>query len=95
MSATKILWGQILTVFLIVLATTWGAMVGPVRMPRTIVMKLNAALNEYLRSDEGARQLETFGMSALAGPPERVSETIASDKSKWEPIIREANIKLD
>ncbi|MDU6834162.1 MAG: hypothetical protein E6417_29540, partial [Bradyrhizobium sp.] len=25
MSATKILWGQILTVFLIVLATTWGA----------------------------------------------------------------------
>jgi type IV secretion system protein VirD4 len=25
MSATKILWGQILTVFLIVLTTTWGA----------------------------------------------------------------------
>jgi hypothetical protein len=25
MSATKILWGQILVVFLIVLATTWGA----------------------------------------------------------------------
>ena len=25
MSATKILWGQILTVFSIVLATTWGA----------------------------------------------------------------------
>src|SRR5690348_1196238 len=25
MSATKILWGQILTVFLIVLVTTWGA----------------------------------------------------------------------
>ena len=25
MSATKILWGQILTVFLIVLMTTWGA----------------------------------------------------------------------
>ncbi len=25
MSATKILWGQITTVFLIILATTWGA----------------------------------------------------------------------
>lgn len=25
MSATKILWGQVIVVFLIVLATTWGA----------------------------------------------------------------------
>ena len=25
MSATKILWGQVITVFFIVLATTWGA----------------------------------------------------------------------
>jgi tripartite-type tricarboxylate transporter receptor subunit TctC len=78
-----------------VVATTWGAMVGPARMPRAIVAKLNAALNEFLRSEEGARQLNIFGMTALGGPPERVTEIIARDKAKWGPIIREANIKLD
>jgi tripartite-type tricarboxylate transporter receptor subunit TctC len=78
-----------------VIATTWGAMVGPARMPRAIVLKLNAALNEFLQSDEGARQLNIFGMTALGGPPERVTEIMARDKAKWEPIIRAANIKLD
>jgi tripartite-type tricarboxylate transporter receptor subunit TctC len=78
-----------------VVATTWGAVVGPARMPRAIVHKLNAALNDFLSSEEGARQLAVFGMLPLGGPPERLSEVMARDKAKWEPIIRAANIRLD
>jgi tripartite-type tricarboxylate transporter receptor subunit TctC len=78
-----------------VVATTWGAVVGPARMPRGIVEKLNAALNEFLESEDGARQMEVFGMLPLGGPPERLTEIMARDKAKWEPIIRAANIKLD
>jgi tripartite-type tricarboxylate transporter receptor subunit TctC len=78
-----------------VVATTWGALVGPARMPRAIVLKLNAALNEFLKSEEGGRQLSIFGMTALGGPPERLAEVMARDKAKWEPIIRAANIKID
>jgi tripartite-type tricarboxylate transporter receptor subunit TctC len=78
-----------------VVATTWGAVVGPARMPRAIVHKLNAALNAFLNSEEGARQLSLFGMLPLGGPPERLTEVMARDKAKWEPVIRAANIRLD
>jgi tripartite-type tricarboxylate transporter receptor subunit TctC len=78
-----------------VVASTWTALVGPAGLPRDIVMKLNAAVHDYLADDETARQFATLGMRPLGGPPERLVQTIADDKARWEPIIRAENIKLD
>jgi tripartite-type tricarboxylate transporter receptor subunit TctC len=78
-----------------VVASTWGAVVGPKGMPGEIVAKLNAAVNDFLASEEGKRQLVQFGMRGLGGPPERVPELMAREKTKWEAVIRAANIKLD
>ena len=36
-----------------------------------------------------------FGMRGLGGPPERVTELMAREKTKWAAVIREANVKLD
>jgi tripartite-type tricarboxylate transporter receptor subunit TctC len=78
-----------------VVASTWGALVGPKGMPADVVGKLNAAVNDFLASDEGKRQLVLFGMRGLGGSPERVTELMAREKTKWAAVIREANIKLD
>lgn len=78
-----------------VVASTWTALVGPAGLPRGIVMTLNAAVHDYLASDDTARQFAAFGMRPLGGPPERLAQTVADDKAKWEPIIRLENIKLD
>jgi tripartite-type tricarboxylate transporter receptor subunit TctC len=78
-----------------VVASTWSALVGPKGMPPEIVAKLNAAINGYLRSEDGVRQLTLFGLRALGGPPSDVTDLMAHDKAKWEPVIRAGNIKLD
>ena len=78
-----------------VVASTWSAIVGPKGVPGDIVMKLNAAINDYLASQDGQRQLAVFGMRRLGGSPGRVTEMMAQEKVKWEAVIRSANIKLD
>jgi tripartite-type tricarboxylate transporter receptor subunit TctC len=78
-----------------VVASTWGALVGPRDVPTEIVARLNAAINDFLASEEGKRQLTVFGMRGLGGPPQGVTELMAREKIKWGAVIREANIKLD
>ncbi len=78
-----------------VIAGSWIAIAGPAGMPRDIVLKLNAAIDEYLKSEEGTRQFAQLGMRVLGGPPERVTQAVREDRLRWEPIIRAANIKLD
>ena len=68
---------------------------GPAGMPRAIVIKLNAAINEYLKTDQAKQELAKIGARALGGTPEDVAKTIADDRKRWGPIIRTANIKLD
>jgi tripartite-type tricarboxylate transporter receptor subunit TctC len=78
-----------------VVASTWTALVGPAGLPSSIVKKLNAAIHDYLASDETARQFAALGMRPLGGPPARLAQTVAEDKARWEPIIRAENIRLD
>ena len=78
-----------------VIAGSWTAIAGPAGMPRDIVLKLNAAINDYLKSEEGSRLFAQIGMRVLGGPPERVTQAVREDRLKWEPVIRAADIKLD
>jgi tripartite-type tricarboxylate transporter receptor subunit TctC len=78
-----------------IVAGSWIALVGPAGMPRGVVTRLNAAIDDYLKSPEGRRQFAALGMRVLGGPPERVTQTMQEDRLKWEPVIRAAKIKLD
>jgi tripartite-type tricarboxylate transporter receptor subunit TctC len=78
-----------------IVAGSWMALVGPAGMPRGVVTKLNAAIDDYLKSPEGSRQFAQLGMRVLGGPPERVTQTMQQDRLKWAPVIQAANIKLD
>lgn len=78
-----------------VVASTWIALVGPAGMPRSIVAKLNSAIDVYLKSDEGDSTFARLGLRVLGGPPEVLTETMKRDRERWGPVIRAANIKLD
>jgi tripartite-type tricarboxylate transporter receptor subunit TctC len=78
-----------------VVASTWVAMMGPAGMPRSIVTKLNAAIDAYLKSPEGSEAFAKMGLRVLGGPPDRLTQTIKDDRTKWQPVIRDANIKPD
>jgi tripartite-type tricarboxylate transporter receptor subunit TctC len=75
-------------------ATAWYAIVAPAGTPVDIVQKINAATNDYIKSEKGKAQLIQFSMQAAGGTPDDLKAYIASELKKWEPIIKAANISM-
>jgi tripartite-type tricarboxylate transporter receptor subunit TctC len=75
-------------------ATGWNALFAPTGTPREIVDKVNAAVNAYLNSERGLKQLAGMGMTPNGGTPEQLAAYLASERAKWAPIIKNANITL-
>jgi tripartite-type tricarboxylate transporter receptor subunit TctC len=75
-------------------ATAWYAIVAPVGTDADIVRKINAATNDYLKSQKGKAQLLQFSMQAVGGTPDDLKAYIGSELKKWGPIIKAANISM-
>jgi tripartite-type tricarboxylate transporter receptor subunit TctC len=75
-------------------ATAWYAIVAPAGTPADIVRKINAATNDYLKSEKGKAQLIQLSMQAAGGTPDDLKTFIAGELQKWGPIIKAANISM-
>ena len=76
-------------------ATTWQALFGPSGLPESIVNKLNAAIDDYLKRPSSKEPLSQIGVRPIGGPPSVLNETIAKDKELWGPLIKQHNLVLD
>jgi tripartite-type tricarboxylate transporter receptor subunit TctC len=76
-------------------ATTWVGLAAPAATSTAIVSKLNLAIDDYIKSEEGRRRFSTLGHLPLGGPPELLTERMAADKAKWTPVIAAEKISLD
>jgi tripartite-type tricarboxylate transporter receptor subunit TctC len=75
-------------------SVAWYSVLAPTGTPREIIMKLNGAINGYLRSDTGVRELAPLDMAPVGGTPEDLRAYIDSEVAKWGPIIKAANIQM-
>ena len=75
-------------------SVAWYSIVAPAGTPAPVIQRLNALINDYLRSDHGRRNLELLDMQPVGGPPEALTAYIASEVAKWAPIIKAANIQM-
>jgi len=75
-------------------ASGWNALLAPAGTPREIIDKVNAAVNAFLKSDDGGLQLRKLGITPLGGTPEELQAHLDRERAKWGPIIKEANISL-
>ena len=73
----------------------WWGVVGPTGMPPAIVEKLNAAVNEFLRTDEARKRFGFLGFRTLGGPPGQLAQRMTDDHTLWAKVIKDANIKLN
>ena len=78
-----------------VYASTWFAVFGPPHMPPEIVEKLNAAMNEFLLTDEARKRFAFLGFRTLGGSPQQLAQRMADDQVVWSKVIKDANIKLN
>jgi len=76
-------------------ASTWVAIMAPAGTPHDIVVKLNAAINEYISSPDGIQQFTTAGIRPLGGTPEQLADAIKQDRALWGPVIAKENIQVD
>ena len=68
-------------------------MLVPKGTPQEAVAWLNAEMNKILVLPATRQRLAELGAEPGSGTPQDLSAYVASEREKWGPIIREANIK--
>jgi tripartite-type tricarboxylate transporter receptor subunit TctC len=68
-------------------STSWTGLLAPARTPAPIIAKLNAAINDGLKTPELKTALERLSNEPLGGTPADFTAQIKADLAKWSPII--------
>jgi tripartite-type tricarboxylate transporter receptor subunit TctC len=75
--------------------TTWFTVFGPANMPRDVVLRINAALNEVVQSPELRERFSREGFEPFATTPEAAGQFVAAEIKRWGGLIKAKNIKID
>jgi tripartite-type tricarboxylate transporter receptor subunit TctC len=76
-------------------ASVWYGVVGPAGMPAAVVARLHAEIQKALAAPEVRDRLNNAGGEVLPGPTEAFAKLLASEKTRYEKLIREARIQPD
>jgi tripartite-type tricarboxylate transporter receptor subunit TctC len=69
--------------------------IGPARMPRPVVDKLNEAINRAIATPSFKARFGQIGDEPAGGTPEEFAETIRRDSAKWADVIKRSGAKID
>jgi tripartite-type tricarboxylate transporter receptor subunit TctC len=82
-------------VFYAITSYSWSGILAPAGTPPEIVDRLNAAINQGLKSPAMNSNLGRLGAQANAGSPQDFAAFIADETTKWGAIIKASGVKLD
>ena len=68
-------------------STSWTGLLAPAHTPEPVIAKLNAAINEGLKTPELKTALERLSNEPLGGTPADFTAVIKGDLDKWSPIV--------
>jgi tripartite-type tricarboxylate transporter receptor subunit TctC len=72
----------------------WYGVITSSKVPRPIVMKLNAAIVEALKMPDVAQRLASDGSTPVGSSPDQFNAHIRSEVAKWRKLVKEANLPL-
>jgi len=73
----------------------WAGVLAPAGTPAEIVRKLNAAINDTLRSEEMKASMTKLGFDAKTGSPQDFSNFIKEEIPRWTAIVKSTGVKLE
>jgi tripartite-type tricarboxylate transporter receptor subunit TctC len=76
-------------------ASTWTGIIAPAGLPAPVLAKLNAAVNEAIRSPIFADRFALIGDEPAGGTPAEFAETIRRDSARWAEVIRRSGARID
>ena len=69
----------------------WNGVLAPTGTPAPIIERLNAVINQCLRSREGQASITRLGMEPRLGSPQDFAALIAQEHQHWAAVARAAN----
>jgi tripartite-type tricarboxylate transporter receptor subunit TctC len=76
-------------------ASTWTGVIAPAGLPPAVLAKLNAAVNEAIRSPIFINRFALIGDEPAGGTPVDFAETIRRDSARWAEVIRRSGARID
>jgi tripartite-type tricarboxylate transporter receptor subunit TctC len=76
-------------------ASTWTGIIAPAGLPRPVLERLNAAVNEAIRTPVFRDRFAQIGDEPAGGTPEDYAEAIRRDSARWAEVIRRSGAKID
>jgi tripartite-type tricarboxylate transporter receptor subunit TctC len=73
----------------------WTGVVAPAGTPRSVIDKLNTAINEGLRSADMKANLAKFSAIAKPGSPQDFAAFLAEELPKWAEIVKVSGAKAE
>ena len=75
-------------------ASVWYALLVPTGTPAEVVQKLNAAINDYLKTDKAKDLFAKLGVQGAGGTPADLKKFVGEEIEKWGPIVKAADISF-
>jgi tripartite-type tricarboxylate transporter receptor subunit TctC len=76
-------------------ASVWYGVVGPAGLPAAVVTRVHAEVQKALAAPDVRERLANAGGEVLPGPVERFASLLASERARYDKLIREARIQPD
>src|SRR5712671_3792295 len=75
-------------------ASVWWGFLGPAGMAPDLVAKIHDDLAAALRDPVVLTALEKMGATPVGNSPQEFDAFMRAEAAKWEPVLKEANIKV-
>jgi tripartite-type tricarboxylate transporter receptor subunit TctC len=76
-------------------AGTWTGVIAPAGLPAAVLARLNAAVNEAIRSPIFTERFAIIGDEPAGGTPQDFADTIKRDSARWGDVVRRSGAKID
>jgi tripartite-type tricarboxylate transporter receptor subunit TctC len=77
-------------------AVTWFGLVGPAKMPRDVVLKINADVQKILNDPEfRQRVMDPQMFESMASSPDDFDRYIKTETARWGKVIREQKLTIE
>jgi tripartite-type tricarboxylate transporter receptor subunit TctC len=75
--------------------TTWWGVVAPAGLPKPVVSRLNALVNEASAKEPLKGRLVNEGAEAYSAAPEEFQAMLGNELQLWKTVVKTGNIKVE
>jgi tripartite-type tricarboxylate transporter receptor subunit TctC len=75
--------------------TAWFGLAAPAKTPRSVIERVNQALNRATQSAEVRDRMQERGADLFQGTPEQFQAFVKAEIEKWGPVVKRAGVTVE